>query len=60
MPTTGSRRSWAYDRHNIGDTPLDGKPVFAGDPITALHSIKAKALLSSRRRAQRKSRIQAS
>ena len=39
-------QTWAYDRHNVGDTPIDGKPVFGGDHIKALHSIKAKALLS--------------
>jgi homoserine O-acetyltransferase len=40
-------QSWAYDRHNVGDTVIDGKPVFGGDPIKALHSVKAKALLMS-------------
>jgi homoserine O-acetyltransferase/O-succinyltransferase len=40
-------QTWAYDRHNVGDTPIDGKPVFGGDHIKALHSIKAKALLMS-------------
>ncbi len=40
-------QTWAYDRHNVGDTKIDGTPVFAGDPIRALHSIKAKALLMS-------------
>jgi homoserine O-acetyltransferase len=40
-------QSWAYDRHNVGDTPIDGKPVFGGDPIKALRSVKAKALLMS-------------
>ena len=33
-------QTWAYDRHNIGDTP-----GFNGDYLKALHSIKAKALL---------------
>jgi homoserine O-acetyltransferase/O-succinyltransferase len=40
-------QTWAYDRHNVGDTLVDGKPVFGGDPIKALHSVKAKALLMS-------------
>ena len=40
-------QTWAYDRHNVGDTPIDGKQPFGGDPILALHSIKAKALLMS-------------
>ena len=40
-------QTWAYDRHNVGDTLIDGKAVFAGDHIKALHSIKAKALLMS-------------
>ena len=40
-------QTWAYDRHNVGDTRVDGKPVYGGDPIRALHSIKAKALLMS-------------
>jgi len=42
-------QTWAYDRHNVGDTLVNGKPVFGGDPIRALHSIKAKALLMSGR-----------
>jgi homoserine O-acetyltransferase/O-succinyltransferase len=33
-------QTWAYDRHNIGDTPGLG-----GDYLKALRSIKAKALL---------------
>lgn len=40
-------QTWAYDRHNVGDTLVDGKPVFGGDPIEALHSVKAQALLMS-------------
>jgi homoserine O-acetyltransferase len=40
-------QTWAYDRHNVGDTPVEGKPVFGGDPIRALRSIRAKALLMS-------------
>ncbi|WP_158811026.1 alpha/beta fold hydrolase [Beijerinckia sp. L45] len=40
-------QTWAYDRHNVGDTRIDGKPIFDGDPIRALHSIKAKALMMS-------------
>ena len=40
-------QTWAYDRHNVGDTQRDGKPVFEGDPVRALHGIKAKALLMS-------------
>ena len=38
-------QTWAYDRHNVGDTLVDGKPVFGGEPLRALHSVKAKALL---------------
>ena len=40
-------QTWAYDRHNVGDTKIEGNAAFAGDPIKALHSIKAKALLMS-------------
>ena len=40
-------QTWAYDRHNVGDTPIDGNRPFGGDHIKALHSIKAKALLMS-------------
>jgi len=40
-------QTWAYDRHNVGDTLVDGKPVFGGDPIKALHSIKGKTLIMS-------------
>jgi len=40
-------QTWAYDHHNVGDTRVDGKPVFGGDPIRALRSIKAKTLLMS-------------
>ncbi len=40
-------QTWAYDHHNVGDTRVDGKPVFGGDPVRALRSIKAKALLMS-------------
>ncbi len=40
-------QTWAYDRHNVGDTKVDGKDVYGGDPIKALHDIKAKALLMS-------------
>jgi len=40
-------QTWAYDRHNVGDTLIDGQAVFGGDPIKALHSVKAKALLMS-------------
>ena len=40
-------QTWAYDRHNLGDTPIDGKPVFAGDPVAALHSVRAKTLVMS-------------
>ncbi len=40
-------QTWAYDRHNVGDTKIGGQPIFAGNPIRALHSIKAKALLMS-------------
>jgi homoserine O-acetyltransferase len=40
-------QTWAYDRHNVGDTLIDGKPVYGGDPIRALHAVRAKALLMS-------------
>ena len=40
-------QTWAYDRHNVGDTPVDCKAVYNGDPIRALHAIRAKALLMS-------------
>ncbi len=40
-------QTWAYDRHNVGDTLVDGKPVYGGDPIRALHAVTAKALLMS-------------
>jgi len=40
-------QTWAYDRHNVGDTPVDGKPVFGGDPMKALKTIKAKTLIMS-------------
>src|SRR3954454_7349083 len=33
-------QTWAYDRHNVGDTP-----GFGGDHLRALASIKAKALI---------------
>lgn len=38
-------QTWAYDHHNVGDTLVDGKPVFGGDHVRALKSVKAKALL---------------
>jgi len=38
-------QTWAYDRHNVGDTPVDGKAAFGGDPLRALRSVKAKTLL---------------
>ena len=38
-------QTWAYDRHNVGDTLVDGKPAFGGDPMRALAAVKAKALL---------------
>jgi homoserine O-acetyltransferase len=40
-------QTWAYDRHNVGDTLVEGKAVFGGDPIAALHSVKAKTLVMS-------------
>ncbi|WP_018261670.1 alpha/beta fold hydrolase [Methylobacterium sp. WSM2598] len=40
-------QTWAYDRHNVGDTKVEGRAVFGGDPLRALRSIKAKALLMS-------------
>ncbi len=38
-------QTWAYDRHNVGDTPIDGKNPFGGNHLNALHALKAKALL---------------
>jgi homoserine O-acetyltransferase len=38
-------QTWAYDRHNVGDTVIDGKKPFGGDHIKALRSVKAKTLL---------------
>ncbi len=38
-------QTWAYDRHNVGDTVVDSKKPFGGDPIRALHTVKAKTLL---------------
>ncbi|MGI4801922.1 MAG: hypothetical protein ACRYG8_49400, partial [Janthinobacterium lividum] len=40
-------QTWAYDRHNVGDTLVDGKSIYGGDPVRALRSVKAKALLMS-------------
>ncbi len=40
-------QTWAYDRHNVGDTKVDGKDAFGGDPSRALRTVKAKALLMS-------------
>ncbi len=36
-------QTWAYDRHNVGDT----LPAFSGDPMQALHTVRARALLMS-------------
>ena len=36
-------QTWAYDRHNVGNT----KAEFGGDPAQALHTVKARALLMS-------------
>lgn len=38
-------QTWAYDRHNVGDTVVDGQKPFAGDPLLALRTVKARALL---------------
>ncbi len=38
-------QTWAYDRHNVGETLVGGKQPFGGDPVRALRSVKAKALL---------------
>jgi homoserine O-acetyltransferase len=40
-------QTWAYDRHNVGDTTIGGKAVFGGDPIAALHSVRARTLVMS-------------
>ena len=42
-------QTWAYDRHNVGDTRIDGKAAFGGDPVRALRTVKAKALLMAGR-----------
>ena len=36
-------QTWAYDRHNVGDT----SPAFGGDPAQALHTVRSHALLMS-------------
>ncbi len=38
-------QTWAYDRHNVGDTKVAGAQPFGGDPLLALATVKAKALL---------------
>ena len=38
-------QTWAYDRHNVGDTDINGKKPFGGDPVRALRTVKAKALV---------------
>jgi len=40
-------QTWAYDRHNVGDTKVNGQAVFGGNPIRALRSVKAKTLVMS-------------
>lgn len=40
-------QTWAYDRHNVGDTKVNEKAAFEGDPVRALRSVRAKALLMS-------------
>jgi homoserine O-acetyltransferase/O-succinyltransferase len=40
-------QTWAYDHHNVGDTKMAGKDAFGGDPIRALRSARAEALLVS-------------
>ena len=37
----------AYDRHNVGDTPVDGGKPFGGDPLRALASVRARTLVMS-------------
>ena len=36
-------QTWAYDRHNVGDT----RPEFHGDPAAALRTVKAHTLIMS-------------
>lgn len=36
-------QTWAYDRHNVGDT----SPAFGGDPAKALGTVKARTLIMS-------------
>ena len=38
---------WAYDRHNVGDTTIEGVRTFDGDPVRALHSVRARVLVMS-------------
>ena len=40
-------QTWAYDRHNVGDTMVDGHPALGGDRLRALGTVKAKALLTT-------------
>ena len=40
-------QTWAYDRHNVGDTPAGGKAAFGGDPALALRSVRARTLVMS-------------
>jgi homoserine O-acetyltransferase len=42
-------QTWAYDRHNLGDTLVGGRAIFGGDHIKALRSIKARTLVMSGR-----------
>ena len=30
-------QTWAYDRHNVGDTMVDGHPALGGDRLRARH-----------------------
>lgn len=40
-------QTWAYDRHNVGDTVVDGKRPFGGDPVAALQTVTARTLVMS-------------
>ena len=42
-------QTWAYDRHNVGDTPGAGGASFGGDPERALATVRARTLVMSGR-----------
>ena len=40
-------QTWAYDRHNVGDTAVGAAHPFGGDPLQALATVKARTLVMS-------------